>query len=129
MVKNTEKYVIALPIEDLGVREYDYIKKVGGSVATTPASAVSKYLFRLMPGKARIVLATLRDDFGGAGSYAMAIPEEFRDSNGNVLRDNDKLSALEIEVASFLSRQYEGDPRNYLDEARRVLNDFKKVVY
>ncbi|VVB79000.1 Uncharacterised protein [uncultured archaeon] len=120
------RFVIALPKEDLGVHEYNLIDKIGGSVATTPAGAVGNYLFRKIPQKARLVMGTLRNDFGGAESYALRIPSEYREENGTLLTGDNKMAAEEIEVASFLAEQYGGDSRNYLERARRVLSEFKK---
>ena len=66
--KNLEgRFVVALPFVDVGVDEYSRIEHRGGTLDTTSAGAVGNYLFRMVPHKARIILANLRDRYGGAG--------------------------------------------------------------
>ncbi|MEK6872926.1 MAG: hypothetical protein AABW90_02860 [Nanoarchaeota archaeon] len=74
--KNLEGvFVIALPAF-MSVREYESIKKRGGSVATTTAGAIGNYLHIVTPGLAKIIMANLRDN-GGYDKYAMKIPENY----------------------------------------------------
>lgn len=120
------RFAIALPRVNLGVPEYSLIEKVGGSIATTPAAAVGNYLFRTIPGNARLVMGILKNDFGGADDYAARIPDEYRNENGMLLTGDEKRIAEEIEVASFIAGQYGGDARKYLESVRRVLSEFKR---
>ena len=123
------RFVIALPTVDMDVPQYDRIRKIGGSIATTPAGAVSHYVFRLVQNQviARTILANIRDRYGGAKSYAMRIPEEYTDENNVSLTGNDKTAAEEIELSSYFAKSYGGNPRDYLDQTRRVLSEFKRI--
>lgn len=123
------RFAIALPAVDMDVLQYHRIRKIGGSMATTPAGAVSHYVFRLIQNEvtARTILANIRDRYGGAKSYAMRIPEEYFDDTNAPLIDNDRRIAEEIEISSYFSRCYGGNPQDYLPEARRVLGEFKRI--
>src|SRR3989344_3195193 len=125
--KNLEgKFVVALPFVDVGVNEYSRIEHSGGTLDTTPAGAVGNYLFRVVPHKARIILANLRDRYGGAGNYAMRVPENYTDDDENELIGEDRRVAEEIEISTYFAKKYgKTDARFFLKDARRILREFE----
>ena len=128
-LKNIEgRFIIALPLIETDVEEYGRIRKTGGSLATTPAGAVGNYLHRTVPNVARIIQADLRDRYGGTGNYAMRVPENYTDEEGQKLEGADKRTAEEIEICTYLARCYRRrDPRTFLDESRRILGEFERL--
>jgi len=127
--KNLEgRFVVALPFVDVGVDEYSRIEHRGGTLDTTSAGAVGNYLFRMVPHKARIILANLRDRYGGAGNYAMRLPEDYKDDNGDELIGEDRRVAEEIEICSYFARKYgKTDARFFLKDARKILGEFERL--
>src|SRR3989344_116754 len=111
--KSKERYIIGLPDVDLGVPQYQEVPKIGTTYATTPASAVSSYLFRyLSPAIARVVTGKIKEDYG------------YDDHTFRILEDN--VEAEEIAVATFLFERLGKSPPEYLERARNMLSDFKK---
>ena len=125
--KNLEgRFIVALPFVDIGVDEYSRIEHRGGTLDTTPEGAVGNYLFRVVPHKARIILANLRDRYGGAGNYAMRVPENYTDDDENELIGEDRRVAEEIEISTYFAKKYgKTDARFFLKDVRRILREFE----
>jgi hypothetical protein len=123
------RFIVALPFVDMNVPEYPRINHKGGRVATTSGGAVSQYVFERINAEviARTILANLRDKYGGVGAYAMRVPEVYTDENGNALEGSNRITAEEIEVASYFARCYGRDPRTYLDETRQILRSLNRI--
>ncbi|MFA5855899.1 MAG: hypothetical protein WC867_00950 [Candidatus Pacearchaeota archaeon] len=125
------RFIIALPNVNIDVREYSNLSKVGGSIATTSAGAVSQYLFREVknPIVARTILANLRDRIAGNDNYAMKLADEFSNEDGTVRTGSDKQDSEEIEICYYLSGRYGGNPKSYLEHSRKLLEEFKRFGY
>jgi hypothetical protein len=129
--KEKARFVIALPNVDIDVKKYSSLPKVGGSIATTEAGAVSQYLFREVrnPIIARTILANLRDRIAGNENYAMKLPDEFTNKDGSLRTGKYKQDSEEIEICYYLSRRYGGNPKSYLEQTRKLLEEFKSFGY
>lgn len=128
-----KKYLVTLPQANIEVAEYHTLSGIGGTYATTPQGAVGNYLHRSMPrNKASIVQRILRERYGGSEHYAMELPEDYEDTNKNILTGIDKEMAQELEICHILEKKYgsQFNPRNpqrYLSTAHRVIEELERI--
>ena len=123
------RFVVALPEVDMGISDYTIINKKGATLATCPAGAIRNYLFGVCKESAGLIMYQIRENYGGYDDHAMRIPEDYEYDDGKPMNLRDSVTAEEIEISQFLSGIYKRDGRNsreYLKDARELLEDFKK---
>lgn len=124
--KTKKHFIVALPEElhgNINIPGYEDIEKISGTHAGSPQSAVSHYLHRVHPLKAKLIVDVLNRRMGGAENYAFEIPE-IEALNGKNNYEDKKLFS-EMALASELAIHYGSkDPMIYLDKARELLDWF-----
>ena len=122
-VKETKTFVVALPLTGIDISRYFSMDKTGITKAFSERQAVSYFIAR-QKRQTGLIMGELDRSFGGAEKYAIEVPE-FETSDGSELTQNQEAILKEMYVAEFLSSLRGGNPRAYLGQAERVLQDLR----
>lgn len=121
-------FVVALPKElpiDTNVPGYDGIKKIGGTSAGSPQSAVSHYLHRVFPDKAKLIVDILNERLGGANNYVFEVPRV--EAEEGKLNFQEKIEMTEYALAYDSADFYHLSSFAYLKKAKDVLKEFRRL--